>query len=172
MKSYHFTSPKIVGLLIVYRIFMLAFLEVMLVIFRNDMTFYLQIAAVFLVVLEFMIAYAKNRNAFVIFKINEIGLHSKYLSVRWVDISSYTLLESTTYVMNDPNPWYKIKAPSVVCIGNYDEGKSFFKQNRHECLFFSLTQKQLIAVNKFGKGKSEAVDQILEYYYIANDNSM
>ena len=165
MKFTFFSSPKIVWSLIVHDALMLVISEVIITAFSNDTAYILQSAAVVFTLLYFAVEYKKYRNAFVIFKVDENGLHTKFLSTKWEEILSYTLIEPQAYVILDTNPWYRIKAPSIVCIGKFDDNKAFNRQSRHDCIFFSLSRKQLDAINKFGKGKSKAIDQVLEYYY-------
>ena len=109
----------------------------------------------------FCVPYFLKRNAFIRFWADEEGLHNKYLHLKWEDISTYELFE-VTY---DLNLTLKIPCPSVICFGK-PNNKKFWKQNPKECVFISISPSHMQLLEKYGKGKSKAIDEILQRYYV------
>ena len=111
----------------------------------------------------------KYKNAFVRIVVNDEGIENKWFSLKWEDISSYEILEVYAY-WGHINPKYKIECSSVVCFGKISQDKKFTKQNPQNTIFVSLNQKQLQIIEKYGKGKSEKIDEILNFYYYKKDS--
>lgn len=106
----------------------------------------------------------QDKNALVKIKIDETGMSNPHFKIKWEDISSYELIEVHVYKKRH-NPFYKVEMPSVICIGECDKSKKFRKMDMSRCILFSMTNDFFSEIEKFGKGKSQAIDQILEYYY-------
>lgn len=164
MKKKYIVSPKIFHSILIHNLLLLVLLEIIVAIFCKNGYLTLALAALILKAIDFFVFFAKYSNAFIVFSADEIGLHTKYTHIKWEDIISYEVMETTAYKSHNKNPWYKIKCPSIVCVGNYDKDKSVFAQNKHQCGFFSLTKKHLKLIEKYGKGQTAAIDQLLKYY--------
>lgn len=164
MKKF-FTSPKLVSVSVVYHLVTIFIFEMIFAIpFSSlvDFVFSLIVGIIVTSVL-FVPTFIINRNAFNRFYVDDVGLHTKYLSIEWKDISSYEIMEVHIYT-GDINPRKKVSCPSVICIGEYDGAKSFKRQDPKKCIMFSLIKKQLDEIEKYGKGKSKTIDQILDFY--------
>ena len=105
--------------------------------------------------------FVRYRNAFCKVWIDEIGIHSNYVTFDWSKITNYKLLEVSVFF--NENRSCKIIFPSVVSIGNTIADRPFAKQKKEECIFFSLSPAELNLVEKYGRGKSEAIDDLLEH---------
>lgn len=166
MKRMCFSSPKIVSVLITTAATSVILAELIVLLFApNEAKLVLSVASVVLPWGYFLFSFIKFRNAFVLFSIDEEGIHTKYLDLDWTSFSSYEVLETNVYYAGqDKNPWYKANTPSVVCIGNVVKGKSFLSQNHRKCIFFSIIPKHMKLIEQYGRGKSEFVDHFLDDY--------
>ena len=164
MEKHYIVSPKIIRDILLHNLLMLVLLEIAFAIFSKSDYLIMALAAIFITIINFAFSFSKYRNAFILFSVNEIGISTKYTNIEWEEIESFEVMETKAYKIHDKNPWYMIKCPSIVCIGSCEKDKSVFAQNKHQCVFFSLTKKHLKLIEKYGKGKSAAIDQLLEYY--------
>ena len=161
----NFVSPRIIRSILLYNFLLLVLLEIIFAVFCKSGYLLMALTAIFVILINFSFSFSKYSNAFIIFSADETGISTKYINIKWEDIESYEVMETQAYLSHNKNPWYRIKCPSIVCIGSYEKDKSVFAQNKHRCVFFSLTKKQLKLIEQYGKGKSAAVDQLLEYYF-------
>ena len=166
MNRRYFSSPKTVSVLSTTYITLVVLLEMSVIFFvKNDGKLFLGIGGFLLLLIRFFIDFKKYRNAFVLFQVDEQGLHTKYLDLDWTAFSSYVLLETEVYRSGQyKNPLFRVDSPSVVCLGECKKDKPFIAQNKRTCIFFSLTQKHLQLIETYGKTKSEFVEQFLNDY--------
>ena len=162
----HFSSPKIVSVLGTTYITSEILLELCVIFFvKTDGKLFLGFLVFLLPLIFFLFDLKKYRNAFVLFQVDEQGLHTKYLDLNWSAFSSYEILETEVYrAGQNKNPLFRVDSPSVVCLGECKKDKPFIAQNKRTCIFFSLTQKHLRLIEAWGKGKSEYVEQFLNDY--------
>lgn len=162
----HFSSPKIVSVLGTTYITSEILLELCVILLvKTDGKLFFGFLVFLLPLIFFLFDLKKYRNAFVLFQVDEQGLHTKYLDLDWSAFSSYETLETEVYrAGQNKNPWFRVDSPSVVCLGECAKGKPFVAQNRKNCIFFSMTQKHMQLIETYGKGKSEFVDRFLNDY--------
>lgn len=158
MRKYLFASSPLAWRIILRALIILA---IMVIIFF-DKTAPL-ISCVLFWTLGSAIYIMRYRNVFCPFFMDEAGLHSKHVTIAWEEIKEYHLCNIVWYYGVRKNFWNRHVLPSVVCIGAFQADKEFIKQDRRHCIFFSLTEKHLNALEQYGKGKSPVVDRILEY---------
>ncbi|MBO5416240.1 MAG: hypothetical protein J6A83_06385 [Clostridia bacterium] len=163
MKNSFLASPQLAKFVFIKTIVTSVIILFISLFFKNN----LWLAAIMFVILLAFTSVSmliKYKNAFVKIVVNEEGIKNKWFALKWEDISSYELLEVYAY-WGHKNPKYKIECSSVVCFGKISQDKKFIKQNPHETICVSLTPKQLQIIETYGKGKSEKIDEILNFYY-------
>ena len=109
-----------------------------------------------------LFAYAEDKNALTRFWVDEKGIHTKKLTLHWSEIESYEIFEVSH--AHSKNLFRKTEYPSMICFGEANTEKSFRDQDLKKCIFISLIPQHLDLIEQYGKGKSPAVDKILEYY--------
>ena len=99
------------------------------------------------------------RNAYCIFEMNEKGIRNSKLMIPWEKITEIDIIETrllqATIIFNIHI--------TIVCIGCF-ESKKFWNLKSQECIFFHMSQKNLLKMETFSKGQSKIVNEFLEKY--------
>lgn len=104
-----------------------------------------------------------NVNAFRRFVITERGLSNRFLTFSWDEIHEYGLCR--TFEVRVRNIRFRRRdLPSLVCFGACRKG-DFRDQSPQSSIFFEMTPKNMRALARFAKGKSDVVDDFLANYY-------
>ena len=108
--------------------------------------------------------YCVARGAYVKTYISETGIRNKFLTISWDEIQSYRLCE-----INQKYTWPKIKYPMIVCIGEVDTNNfAFFSPKK--AVSFSLTKKNLKAIEELCHNKNETIKELLSWNEIPTEN--
>ena len=99
-------------------------------------------------------------NAFCSFEMDFRGIRNRRLSLRWEDIKKIEISEVELFRFSI---FPTVKLDSVICIGNVEK-RSFLFHNSKDCIFFSMSHKNLEAMKKFAKNKSALLDDFLNFY--------
>lgn len=85
------------------------------------------------------------RNAFQIVTIDSIGVHNKFISIKWSEVNKVKLIDVELYKYTFPKP---IVIDDIMVIGNVKDG-GFSMQNKKESVIISLTQKNKLLLRKY-----------------------
>jgi len=159
MKKY-FASPKLarISLFAIIGIFAF-FLFAFLIVPGNKIL--LIIATPFMILWIAIPTFLPIKNALSRFWVDEKGIHNRHTVIHWSEITSYEIL---SLEFKFKRGFKERKYPSLICFGEVNTGKSFRHQNLKKCILISLVPKHLDLLERYGKGKSPAVDTILKYY--------
>ena len=155
----HFSSPKLLKFLWLRQSVIISFF--LIVFFCGAGIYFFPIFFLFVLGVV-LFDYAEDKNALTRFWVDEKGIHTKNLTLHWSDIESFELFE-----VSHPHSrglFKKTEYPSMICLGEYNTLKSFRDQDLKKCIFISLIPQHLDLLERYGKGKSPAVDTILKYY--------
>lgn len=106
-----------------------------------------------------MALFVPYHNAFCRFEMNELGLKNRKVTIAWEDVDNILIREVDIFSTSIPF----IRLKKIACIGNVSD--HFISQKAGLCVFFSITRKNLEALEHFAKGKSVAVDEFLKRFY-------
>jgi len=121
--------------------------------YKTNILFYVSIGLLMLIL--FVIDY----NLFYLYRITESGIENKHLKFQWHEIDKVEVV----YTEHSGRYRYvKTVFPPVVCIGAYNT--SLFKLDRHKCVFFPITQRNLELIEKYSKGENEALNDLISLY--------
>lgn len=95
------------------------------------------------------------RNAFSITHIDSEGIHNRHITVRWDEIKDFKLFDIRSRGVKTP-------LETIVGIGMFS-GDYFFSQNTKKAVFFSLSKKNLEAIEQFCENKNEAVEDLISW---------
>ena len=156
-----FASPKIVYGFIV-RVVSVWLVAIIVYFWSAD--YKIAITAWLLFIASICLDFFREKNGFIRVWVDDAGIHNKYYSIKWHEIDKYDLGEVVIYYYNT-----KKVCPSVIYFGNYKKDKAFLKQNPKECVFVSIIPSHMQLLEKYGKGKSKAIDEILQRYYVTGN---
>lgn len=99
-----------------------------------------------------------HRNAFGMTCIDSEGIHNRHLTIRWEDIKEFKLFDvRLKEALIDTKP-----LETVVGIGTFS-GDRFFSQNTKKAVFFSLSKKNLEAIEQFCENKNEVIEDLVSW---------
>ena len=98
-------------------------------------------------------------NLFYLYKITENGIENKHLSFDWHEIDKVEIVYTEQHRRN----LTKIVYPPVACIGQVRKG-GLFGQNRRQCVFFPITQRNLKLIQEYSKGENKALNDLISQY--------
>ena len=117
----------------------------------------------------FMFNRHKNlKNTMCRMTISEKGISSKYLSLSWGEIDSYTVCGAVTEIRRGISfkKRERMHSLTVLCFGDAKEDMRLSLQDKRKCLFLPVTQKTIAQLRYLAAGKSDTVDEILHHYRI------
>jgi hypothetical protein len=101
-------------------------------------------------------------NAYCKYRITLTGIENKHLSIKWQDIETYKIIRVRLFERTViPRP---LELSSIICFGVVEKD-NFWLINSKQCVFFSLTKKNLDKIKEYGKDKNLVVSEIIEKYY-------
>ena len=99
-----------------------------------------------------------GRNAFSITRIDSEGIHNRRLTLHWAEIKDFKIFD-----IRIKREIVKTKPfETVVGIGTFS-GDSFLLQSTKKAVFFSLSKKNLEAIEQFCENKNETVEDLISW---------
>ena len=106
--------------------------------------------------IPFCVLFLVYRNAFLRFEMDKYGIRTKYIFLKWEQISTFCIRDVDLLKYAWPLHNKIIFAP-ILCIGEVN-GCGFVFQKRKKCIFISLTKKNVEMLKNFAGGKSSVID--------------
>lgn len=140
-----------------HSLFMFLGFELCLVLcFNGDPWVVWLIPCIFLIV--FVVDAIRHRNAFCPYVIDKQGVRNHKIKILWEDVDRIELINTETASKRVRGR--KIQRFSV-CVGETVYG-DLFDQSLQKCVFFPCSDKIIVKLRLWGRGKSRALDKFLE----------
>ena len=112
----------------------------------------------FIVLVRFLII----PNAFCISKLDELTIQNKNLTIAWEKIENIEICP-IRFQYGVGIFKKEVDLDSVICIGNPSK-LDFINQQIKKSVFVPMSRKNMQALKKYGGGKSEKLDEVLQQY--------
>lgn len=113
-----------------------------------------------IVALPIVFSLCWNRNVFSITHIDREGIHNRHITIRWEEIEEFKLFD--LFYRDADKLFSRNPYATVVGIGSFS-GDYFFSQSTKKAVFFTLSKKNLEAIEQFCENKNEIVQDLVSW---------
>lgn len=95
-----------------------------------------------------MFFFSLCHNAYEIIRIDHDGIHNRYISIKWCDITYIKLMDIELFKYTFPKP---LIIGDIMVIGNAEIRDGFQNIDKKQCIIMSLTKKNKLLLNEYCK---------------------